>query len=101
MHHNLMYWLIILTQQTGIYLIEQKYGGVDNCNGPTPPPGTAGVNFGPQGCITLHTNKHCIIQTNCDGLDLTSVEFAFDCKMENYGVERHTFGIGGFDPEEL
>merc|ERR1719240_1147238 len=53
-------------------------------------------------CVALNLSSEgtCVIQTNCDGVDLESFEFAFDCAMANDKVQRHSFGFGGFDAQE-
>merc|ERR1711904_58718 len=47
-----------------------------------------------------HTEGSCVLSTNCDGLDLSAFEFAFDCKAPDGVVQRHSFGFGGFDAQE-
>lgn len=41
----------------------------------------------------------CVLSTSCQQQDTSQFEFAFDC--HNSGtIERHSFGLGGFDAEE-
>jgi len=43
-----------------------------------------------------------VITTNCEGEDLSSTEFAFDCVGQHTKVDvvRHSFGVGGFETNE-
>lgn len=60
------------------------------------------VAFGPNGCVSLSmsSDNSCVITTSCDGVDLTGVEFAFNCEMKGPRIQRHSFGYGGFDAHE-
>jgi len=60
-----------------------------------------GVPFGPQSCAALTRSAEgtCMIRTNCNGVDLSKFEFAFDCDSSGT-VQRHSFGVGGFDDED-
>lgn len=66
--------------------------------------GEAGeVAFGPQNCVSLTRSANagsCVISTDCEGADLSTTEFAFDCIRQGGEIVRHSFGIGGFDPSE-
>jgi len=59
------------------------------------------ASFGPQNCVALtrSTAGTCVIATNCEGTDLSQVEFAFDC-VAGSGIVRHSFGTGGFEANE-
>lgn len=58
--------------------------------------------FGPGRCVsvTRSTEGSCVLATNCEGRDLSKFEFAFDCSLPGGGLERHSFGLGGFDAVE-
>jgi len=59
--------------------------------------------FGPAGCVSLSrsTVGTCVIDTNCEGQDLSKVEFGFSCKVPHSGrFVPHSFGRGGFDASE-
>jgi len=60
------------------------------------------IAYGPKNCITLNQSSEgtCVIKTNCNGVNLDSFEFAFDCTTAKQEVERHSFGFGGFDAQE-
>lgn len=61
------------------------------------------VLYGPAECVALRRSSSgtCTITTNCEGQDTSHFEFAFDCLAPNNGgVVRHSFGLGGFDPNE-
>lgn len=65
---------------------------------------SVGVSFGPKNCVRL-TRSHagsCVISTNCEGVDTSNTEFAFDCIGQNGkgDVVRHSFGVGGFEAAE-
>lgn len=57
--------------------------------------------FGPDGCATLARSDQgtCVIRTHCQGHDTSKLEFAFVCEQHGSTV-KHTFGEGGFEPEE-
>lgn len=62
-------------------------------------------HFGPSGCVSLKrlpATRSCALSTHCDGQDLSDVEFAFDCYLSEAGgtTVRHSYGRGGFDPQE-
>jgi len=72
-----------------------------------------GVRFGPQNCVTLSRSSagSCVITTDCEGVDISQTEFAFDCigqhhlafgvgENHNGKVVRHSFGVGGFETGE-
>jgi len=60
-----------------------------------------GETFGPQGCVMLTRSAagSCVITADCEGADLSHTEFAFDCAAAGE-VVRHSFGQGGFEPDE-
>lgn len=60
----------------------------------------AGVNFGPGGCVAITRSPAgtCVINTDCEGSDISQTEFAFDCVGK--GIVRHSFGLGGFEASE-
>lgn len=60
-----------------------------------------GVPWGPQKCAELlHSDAGtCVIRTQCEGVDLSKFEFAFDC-VSSGEIQRHSFGIGGFDDDD-
>jgi len=57
--------------------------------------------WGPQNCAELFRSEvgTCVIRTNCNGVDIDNFEFAFDCESSGE-IQRHSFGIGGFDDED-
>lgn len=57
--------------------------------------------FGPQNCVTVSRSDagSCVITTDCEGIDLSQTEFAFDCGGQD-GAVRHSFGMGGFEGNE-
>jgi hypothetical protein len=62
---------------------------------------STGTNFGPQNCVSLSRSSggSCVIATDCEGNDLSKIEFAFDC-FGHDGIVRHSFGTGGFESSE-
>jgi len=59
--------------------------------------------YGPERCISVTRSPEgsCVLATNCEGRDLSKFEFAFDCTLpKGGGLERHSFGVGGFDDVE-
>jgi len=64
---------------------------------------SAGVHFGPKNCVHLTRSSagSCTFTTECDGIDTSTTEFAFDCIVKGEDdIKRHSFGMGGFDDEE-
>eukprot|EP00929_Paragymnodinium_shiwhaense_P076470 TRINITY_DN3932_c0_g1_i1.p1 TRINITY_DN3932_c0_g1~~TRINITY_DN3932_c0_g1_i1.p1 ORF type:complete len:712 (-),score=245.36 TRINITY_DN3932_c0_g1_i1:95-2230(-) len=61
------------------------------------------VHTGPQNCVAFSRSSAgtCVIETNCQGRDISQVEFAFDCEATDGDIVRHSFGKGGFDVDEL
>lgn len=63
-----------------------------------------GVSFGPHNCVKLSRSSvgSCVISTECEGVDISRTEFAFDCMGEggNGDIVRHSFGVGGFENSE-
>lgn len=59
------------------------------------------VTYGPANCVSISRSDagSCIMTTDCEKQDLSHFEFAFNCNKGN-AVERHSFGLGGFDTEE-
>jgi len=60
-----------------------------------------GVGFGPHQCISLYRSEEgtCMLSLDCDGIDNSKTEFAFNC-VGKENIERHSFGFGGFDANE-
>jgi len=61
--------------------------------------GAAGQTYGPNGCVLISKSQQgtCVIRTNCgEGVNLDALEFAFDCGTAA-AVQKHSFGVGGFD----
>lgn len=58
--------------------------------------------YGPKKCVELSQSKRgtCVISTNCKAEDIAKFEFAFTCTTLNHEVQKHSFGLGGFDPVE-
>jgi len=63
-----------------------------------------GVTFGPKNCVSLSRSSagSCVLSTECEGIDISAVEFAFDCIAQSGSgdIVRHSFGIGGFEVSE-
>lgn len=61
------------------------------------------IAYGPSNCVSLDLSSEetCVIKTNCQGVDLEKFEFAFDCTTPEHEVQRHSFGFGGFDSQEV
>jgi len=59
-----------------------------------------GARFGPDQCVSVTRSSEgcCVIALDCQGLDTSQTEFAFDCVGKN--IVRHSFGVGGFDADE-
>lgn len=59
-----------------------------------------GARFGPSNCVSVTRSSEgtCVITTDCEHLDTSKTEFAFDCVGTN--IVRHSFGFGGFDSQE-
>jgi len=59
-----------------------------------------GALFGPSNCVAVMRSPQgtCVITTDCEGLDISKTEFAFNCVGKN--IVRHSFGVGGFDTDE-
>jgi len=62
---------------------------------------TRDVDFGPQNCVSLSRSAagSCVLSTDCEYVDITKTEFAFNC-VTGDGIVRHSFGTGGFDASE-
>lgn len=68
----------------------------------TPPPSEEVAKYGPENCVKTYKTeeRHCVVQTECKGIDITDVDFGVVC-VDNIGKPvRHLFGKGSFDPEE-
>lgn len=80
--------ILVLAQSVGAATVEKRMS----------------VKFGPKNCVSLTKSKEgsCVISTNCEGVDISATEFAFDCVGEGGGgdVVRHSFGVGGFESSE-
>jgi len=65
---------------------------------------SVGVTFGPKNCVSLSRSSagSCVLSTECEGIDISAVEFAFDCIAQSGSgdIVRHSFGIGGFEVNE-
>jgi len=67
------------------------------------PSAASGVLYGPGQCVSLSQSSmgSCVIATDCEGQDISKFEFSFDCAVgKDGGIVRHSFGRGGFDPNE-
>mmetsp|Transcript_16787 Transcript_16787/g.46206 ORF Transcript_16787/g.46206 Transcript_16787/m.46206 type:complete len:364 (-) Transcript_16787:194-1285(-) len=64
-----------------------------------------GTAFGPKDCISLGKSNlgTCVITTHCGKEDLSKVEFSFACLNKGGPMPKavHTYGIGGFNTEEV
>jgi len=60
------------------------------------------VSFGPRNCVDLSKSAEgtCVLRTDCNGVDTSNFEFAFDCLSSTGNLQRHSFGFGGFDNNE-
>jgi len=58
--------------------------------------------YGPKDCVSLDKSSEgtCVLKTNCNDVDVSKFEFAFDCTTPTHEVQRHSFGFGGFDAVE-
>lgn len=66
---------------------------------------SARSSFGPADCVSLSRSEDgtCVMTTDCGSQDISKIEFSFDCqasKKQGGGIIRHSFGVGGFDPDE-
>merc|ERR1719199_1574197 len=65
---------------------------------------SVGVSFGPHNCVRVSRSAagSCVITTDCEGVDISQTEFAFDCHGQSMSgdVVRHSFGVGGFEASE-
>lgn len=59
------------------------------------------AHFGPKSCVSLTRSPEgtCVMSTDCQGVDISKTEFAFDCRVGK-NIVRHSFGFGGFDDNE-
>merc|ERR1719375_490010 len=61
------------------------------------------TGYGPGKCVGVQRSKGgtCVLSTHCkEDDDLETVEFAFLCVLGNGEVQKHSYGKGGFDPDE-
>merc|ERR1719420_816806 len=60
-------------------------------------------SFGPNGCVSVERSSTgtCVLRTACPSeTNLETTEFAFLCVLSSGEVQKHSYGEGGFDPEE-
>lgn len=60
------------------------------------------VKYGPEDCVSTWKSpeSHCVVQTQCEGVNIDNFEFGLIC-VDNLGKPvRHMFGKGSFDAEE-
>jgi len=59
-----------------------------------------GARFGPSGCVSVTRSSEgsCVMTLDCQGLEISQTEFAFDCVGKT--TVRHSFGVGGFEADE-
>lgn len=65
-------------------------------------PGPEVSRYGPKNCVATWRNTlgHCMVQTTCQEVDISSYEFGLIC-IDSKGVKtRHVFGRGSFDASE-
>lgn len=57
--------------------------------------------FGPASCVSVSRSSagSCVLHTSCEGQDLSSFDFVFDC-LGQKGRQTHSLGIGSFDTQE-
>mmetsp|Transcript_21618 Transcript_21618/g.52727 ORF Transcript_21618/g.52727 Transcript_21618/m.52727 type:complete len:363 (-) Transcript_21618:62-1150(-) len=61
------------------------------------------VYFGPSNCVSVQRSEAgtCVLSTNCPSVQLiNNFEFAFLCTTPDHRVQKHSFGVGGFDSQE-
>lgn len=58
--------------------------------------------YGPKSCVSTWRNQqgHCVMQTACQDVDISSYEFGLICVDGKGKKTRHTFGRGSFDVSE-
>lgn len=58
--------------------------------------------YGPQTCVSTWRNAegHCVLQTACQNVDISSYEFGLVCVDAKGLKTKHTFGRGSFDVSE-
>lgn len=63
----------------------------------------AAGSFGPNDCVSVERSSTgtCVLRTQCPSeVNLETTEFAFLCVLSGGEVQKHSYGQGGFDPEE-
>jgi hypothetical protein len=65
------------------------------------PPATAKF-YGPGGCVATFKSDSgtCVMQTRCEGQNISDYDFGLDCLDGEGETTRHLFGKNSFDPEE-
>merc|ERR1719282_1277640 len=60
------------------------------------------VQYGPHGCVSTYKSKegHCIMKTQCTGINIKDYAFGFICVDQMGSPVRHMFGKSSFDVEE-
>mmetsp|Transcript_15014 Transcript_15014/g.33012 ORF Transcript_15014/g.33012 Transcript_15014/m.33012 type:complete len:366 (+) Transcript_15014:117-1214(+) len=61
------------------------------------------VFFGPSNCVSVQRSEGgtCVLSTDCPSVQLiNNFEFAFLCTTPDHRVQKHSFGVGGFDVQE-
>mmetsp|Transcript_10682 Transcript_10682/g.25413 ORF Transcript_10682/g.25413 Transcript_10682/m.25413 type:complete len:325 (-) Transcript_10682:24-998(-) len=56
--------------------------------------------FGPNNCVSVQRSAAgtCVLATNCPAqTDIENFEFAFICVTADHRLQKHSFGVGGFD----
>jgi hypothetical protein len=65
-----------------------------------PMPGA--VSYGPSNCVSVYKSSegHCVMQTQCDGINIDSYDFGLVCVDDKGFPVKHLFGKGSFDSKE-
>jgi hypothetical protein len=60
------------------------------------------IKYGPKDCVSVWRNEegHCVMRTECKGVDIKSYTFGLICIEKTGTTTRHVFGKDSFDEEE-
>uniref|UniRef100_A0A7S1S373 Uncharacterized protein n=1 Tax=Alexandrium catenella TaxID=2925 RepID=A0A7S1S373_ALECA len=61
------------------------------------------THFGPDGCVGLLKSNlgTCVIRADCGKADVSKVDFSFVCLSKEAVTKQHSYGVGGFDADEV
>lgn len=86
-----------------VQLLDMQQASGDASTGGPAAGSASATSFGPNGCVGLSKSSlgTCVIKVACGKQDVSKVDFSFVCLGKSAATKQHSYGVGGFDADEV